>query len=971
MMLKLLYLIFLGFCFLGTSPLVLAQSSLIELNSLSSPDYVGQKVYVFEDASAHLKIEDILKPEIQSKFKLIGKDVYTHPPTRAKFWLKLNIHNLSQEKAFIELGFHDLKDIHLYLKDKKSYKLAAKAGWANPTLNPNYPYNLYWLPLNSDSTIQTVYISILTEGLVEVPIKVGTALALSQSKAKNDYMVGGFVGLMLAMFIYNVFLLLSTGDKIYIAYLGYVFFSVFSASFLNNYPLFYLFFPDFIVKWLTIKVYIWLGIPLVCLGFFAIQFLHLVQYPPIFRRSIYLHIIIFGLLLPLINLFNLIPFHSQVVLYQVLTLTYAFCAVCTIIYAFSIRGKNIYYYTIGWTWAILGVLVYILSINGLIPFGLLTRNAIFIGVGLETCLFSIALGERYRLLRKEKNTIQAENLKLIQEQNKILEERIIERTTDIKRNEDLLEQTAQLARVGAWEIEWRTAKITWSKVTRLIHEVPNDYEPSIEKNRPFYSLNDGLERFYQVAFECAKSGKPIDIEMLIITAKGREIWVRVLGDAEFKDEKCVRLFGTFQDIDERKRAELETKSLQEKISSIFNSITEAVWSIRLSDRKPILITPSTEALFEIPSQDLMQNYQLWQTVVHPEDRELIEVIENALLNKKSYYFEYRIITKSGKLKWLGQRGRLIFDEEGKAIRVDGIISDITTRKLAEIENKKAQAKLASIFDSISEVVWSVSLPDYKMLMMTPSAVDLYEISYEDFMADSSYWEKAIHPEDKAVIPKIYQQLNDYGHYYEEYRIVTLSGIIKWISNHGQVIYDENKKPIRLDGLISDISQRKKAEEARAEEHALLRVIIDNIPVNIYVKDLKARKVMANRAELEYLGITSEAEIIGKNDFEFYPKELAEVAQEEDKQVMEAGIAILDKEVINIRTDGSERWILISKIPIYNAKGEINGLVGISYDFTSRKQAEESLKKLVIELKETKDILEQQTEEISSLNNQIN
>ena len=103
-----------------------------------------------------------------------------------------------------------------------------------------------------------------------------------------------------------------------------------------------------------------------------------------------------------------------------------------------------------------------------------------------------------------------------------------------------------------------------------------------------------------------------------------------------------------------------------------------------------------------------------------------------------------------------------------------------------MELEAAKQKLDSIFVEMEDVVWSVSLPDYKMLFMTPSAVKLYEIPYEEFMADNTFWEKVIYENDKPVIDKIYKQLSEKGHYHEEYRIVTRSGKIKWISNKGKV-----------------------------------------------------------------------------------------------------------------------------------------------------------------------------------------
>jgi PAS domain S-box-containing protein len=947
------------------------QNPIITLNKEQDLLLVGEQTYFLEDKTGKLTIEDILKPENQQKFQLVGKDVFTHTPSPSKFWFKASIQNLSKKEAWLAVESIYLWHIDYFSPKNGQYILQTQTGALRPEANKAYPSNVFWLPLGASSEIQTVYLSTYTQSVVEAPIRVGTILSLSQEKLKSDYLFGGFVGLMLVMFAYNLFLFFATQDRIYIPYLGYVLTSIFSAAHLNNYPILDLFLGEQYRPLLHLYFYFWVGVPFVFVGYFAIYFLNLKQHPPIFRKSIQFSIFIFAVLVPVANLFTIVPFYIQVIFNQIAAIFSAACLLSISFYLLFVKNeRNALFYTLGWVWAILGFLIYLLSINGILPYHLLTRNAIFLGVGLEVLVFSLALADRINRLRIEKNSIYQENLKLIQEQTKLLEQKIAERTEAIKINEALLEKTTQLSRVGAWELDWRNGEIKWSRVTRLIHEVADDYNPNVEKSKVFYDFKGGLEKFNEVAFKCAADGTPLDLEMQIITAKNKPLWVRILGEAEFDKGKCIRLLGTFQDINERKRAEVETQEIKEKLSSVFESISEVVWSVRLPEQKAILITPSAETLFEIPIENLMENYRLWQTVVHPDDQPMIDLIENAFIDKKNYYYEYRIITQSGKLKWLGHRGNLIVNEEKTPIRIDGIISDITKRKLAEIENKQAQEKLSSIFNSISEMVWSISLPNRQTSLVTPSAEAIFELPLEQLKENYKIWETVVHPDDQEVVAKIRQALYTQSSYLYEYRIITKSGKLKWLSHSGKLIFNESNTPIRMDGMISDITQRKQAEEALSEEHKLLRTIIDNLPINIYVKDLLSKKIMVNKSELDYLGVKDEAEIIGKDDFEIYPENSAKLSFEEDKQVLGSGQAIIGLETINTKLNGDKCWFLTSKIPIRNSKGEIHGLVGISYDFTQRKQAEESLQKLVDELRQTQETLEQQAEEITTLNNHL-
>ena len=142
-------------------------------------------------------------------------------------------------------------------------------------------------------------------------------------------------------------------------------------------------------------------------------------------------------------------------------------------------------------------------------------------------------------------------------------------------------------------------------------------------------------------------------------------------------------------------------------------------------------------------------------------------------------------------------------------------------------------------------------------------------------------------------------------------------------------------------LLADITDRKKAEEVIAKERILLKTLIDNIPDSIYIKDSETRKILANRANLDNLGASSEAEILGKTDYDIYPAEIAENFYLDDKSVLTTGKPIINREEIIVRF-GKKRTILTSKLPLFDQSGNIMGLVGIGRDITERQDFLEEL-----------------------------
>ena len=146
--------------------------------------------------------------------------------------------------------------------------------------------------------------------------------------------------------------------------------------------------------------------------------------------------------------------------------------------------------------------------------------------------------------------------------------------------------------------------------------------------------------------------------------------------------------------------------------------------------------------------------------------------------------------------------------------------------------------------------------------------------------------------------------------------------------------DENEK---INALLLE------REENLKQERILLRTIIDSIPDSIYVKDLEYRKVLANKANIQNCGIDKEEDIIGKTDFDIFPAEIAEKLLDDDKKVFNEGVSVLNKEEYIKRPNFDEKWLLTSKLPLYDDKGKIIGLVGIGRDITRHKQAEDAVR----------------------------
>jgi len=140
------------------------------------------------------------------------------------------------------------------------------------------------------------------------------------------------------------------------------------------------------------------------------------------------------------------------------------------------------------------------------------------------------------------------------------------------------------------------------------------------------------------------------------------------------------------------------------------------------------------------------------------------------------------------------------------------------------------------------------------------------------------------------------------------------------------------------------SSEKGAEEALINERNLLRTLIDNLPDFIYFKDEKSRFVVGNIAVARLMGVSAPDKLLGKTDFDFYPREMAERYYADELEIVRSGQPLLGREEqVTDQTTGERKWLLTSKVPLRDAHGKIVEIVGIGRDITERRKAEEALR----------------------------
>ena len=276
-----------------------------------------------------------------------------------------------------------------------------------------------------------------------------------------------------------------------------------------------------------------------------------------------------------------------------------------------------------------------------------------------------------------------------------------------------------------------------------------------------------------------------------------------------------------------------------------------------------------------------------------------------------------------------------------AIFLLSIIRDITDRQAAEDALRYEKALMDALMDNIPDSIYFKDrqcrlvrinrkmMQDLKMDEMSQAVgkTDV-ELFGEEFGRETLANDQRLMTSGEPIVGLVEsRQLQD------GQSNLTLTTKVPMCDDSGQIV--------GLVGITREINELMKAQEDRDRERNLLRTLIDNLPDYIYVKDTEGRFVVANRAVARQLGFASEGELVGKSDFDLFPRELAARYYVDEQTIIQSGQGLYNHEgpTVDANKEEKNRWVLTTKAPLRDGQGKITGFVGIGRDITERKELE--------------------------------
>ena len=294
--------------------------------------------------------------------------------------------------------------------------------------------------------------------------------------------------------------------------------------------------------------------------------------------------------------------------------------------------------------------------------------------------------------------------------------------TEVKRaqealaeSEAFLDRAGRIAGVGGWRVDLRDGSVYWSQETRRIHEVADDFVPVLEKAIDFYAP-DARPAIESAVERGIATGAGWDLELPLVTAKGRTIWVRAVGEVEFEDGKPVMLVGAFQDISERRAREQDLHLLESCIARISDGVLITT-AQELSEPGPqiVFVNPALERISGYSSADLLGRTP--RILQGPDsDPAALARIRHALEQGEAISEELLNYTKDGVPYWVAVTISPVFSTTGGLTHFVSVERDVTERRrqdsalrqalagaeLAAQEVRHSQALLTSSIEALDD-----------------------------------------------------------------------------------------------------------------------------------------------------------------------------------------------------------------------------------------------------------------------------
>jgi len=525
---------------------------------------------------------------------------------------------------------------------------------------------------------------------------------------------------------------------------------------------------------------------------------------------------------------------------------------------------------------------------------------------------------------------------------------------DLRAANEKLTRAQRVAHIGSWENNFRTNDLRWTEEMYNILGFPPNSQINLTEVASIFPPEE-LMRFQEAVSAAVEKDAPYSMDYRIVRPDGSIRFIHDEGEVIRNEQgKAISMFGTTQDITERKQAENELKWNAALLEA---QVEASLDGILVVDEKGERI---------ITNQRLLNMWNVPERVRNEKnDAPLLEYVkgrakdQNQFSEKVKYLYDHRNEASRDVIEF---KDGTVFDRYsspvlGKDGRYYGRIwafRDITEHRRAGEALCQSERRLASIIDFLPDATMVID-QEGKVIAWNRAMEEMTGVHRKDMIGQGDhafsipfYGKRRsqlldlLDRDEKEIISKYqYVQRNGSLIYAETFAPALYGGKGAYVWATAGPIYDAQGNKIGAIESIRDVTDRKREQEELQNHLKFLETLIDTIPSPIFFKDKVGRYLGCNNAFAQQIMGRSKEWIIGKSVLEFaeaIPPDLADEYYRQDQKLLrDSGVQMYETQVQSF--DGEMRDYFFTKAIFKNFSGEVAGIVGVMLDITKRKQAE--------------------------------
>ncbi|AFZ46012.1 multi-sensor hybrid histidine kinase [Cyanobacterium stanieri PCC 7202] len=466
-------------------------------------------------------------------------------------------------------------------------------------------------------------------------------------------------------------------------------------------------------------------------------------------------------------------------------------------------------------------------------------------------------------------------------------------------------------------------------------------EETIGKKWSEVVFSEDIEEVMDQALKLCPTNPEFYIENRNIISNGEIIWTQWLNQGFFDEQgELIEIHSLGRNITKLKETEIALRESEAKFYQLALSCPGMIYIyVQRPDGSQCFeyVSEAAEEILELSPQELLEDVHKFTKLLHPDDMVAFrEVTAHSAATMQPMVFEWRIITPSGKLKWLQSHDRPKKRKYGDIVWT-GLIIDITDRINLQSRLEKIAANIPGMIYQYTLRADGTSHCPY----MSRGITDLFGLQPEDVKESADPIFELIHPDDtQKLIDSILESADSMNTWVCEYRICPQNNKMIWVLGYATP-QKELDGSTTWYGYVANISDRKEAEEALKESEERYHQILDSISDMVLVKNPRAEFVWANKAFRDFYNMNLE-QLQGIIDAPHNNPEYTAQYIKDDAKVVETKQSLVILEEKALRHDGVERAFATVKSPIFDEEGNVIMTVGVSRDVTEAKQIAQAL-----------------------------